>query len=175
MRELNEEEILTWMKQPDHRMFRYRIHAQTLAVLSLVGAFFLAVGLLVWVLSNLERELVIAGIMIVVGVNLMIWYRVITSIWFVGRNVLGVSPDELLIVEGYKGTLIPFRTLRENNIDWNERPPIGSTSSLPIHVDGKKYTLRLVSPYLSLEGFPSFLGLLLERLDEHSLSPTDTP
>lgn len=174
MRELNEEEILAWMKQPDHRMFRYRLHAQTLARLSLVAAFFLAVGLLLWMLSNLERELVIAAILVVVGVNVMIWYRVITSIWFVGRNILGVSPDALLIIEGYKGTLIPFRTLRENNIDWNERPPMGSTSSLPIHVDGKKYTLRLVSPYLSLESFPSFLGLILERLDEHSLSPTDS-
>lgn len=174
MRELNEEEILAWMKQSDHRMFRYRIRAQTLARLSLVAAFFLAVGLLLWMLSNLERELVIAAILVVVGVNVMIWYRVISSIWFVGRNILGVSPDALLIIDGYKGTLIPFRMLHENSIDWNERPPMGSTSSLPIHVDGKKYTLPLVSPYLELEHFPSFLGLLLQRIDEHSLSPTDS-
>lgn len=173
MRELNEKEIMAWMKQPDHRMFRYDIHARTLAVLSLFAAALLAIGLLVWVWSSINRELVIAGLLMVVGINAMVWYRVVTSIWFVGRNSVGISPEELLIVRGYKGTVIPFKTLREHNIDWNDRPPVGASSTLPIHIDGQTYNIRLVSPYMSIKNFPSFLGLILDRVDEHALTPKD--
>ena len=173
MRELSEDEILTWMKQPGHRMFRYRIHARALGGLSLVAAVGLALALMAWIWSSWDQELLLAIVMLVVGVNLMIWFRLATSIWFVGRNVLGISKDELLLVKGQRGVAIAFRTLREDNIDWHTRPPIASTSVLPLKVDGKNYRIRLLSPYFSLEHFPAFLGLLLERLDEHALTPKD--
>lgn len=174
MRELNEQEILAWMRHADHRMFRYKIHARLLGTLSLIPAVLLALGLIVWVSSTLDRELVMAALVIIVGINVMVWYRLLTSIWFVGRNYLGISPDELLIVRGDRGTAISFNVLREQNVDWHDRPPIASSSELPLSVDGKRYRIRLMSPYFSLEHFAGFLGLLLERFDDHALSPKDS-
>lgn len=173
MRELTEQEILTWMKQPEARMFRYRIHARALGALSLGAAVLLAFALMAWIWSSWDRDLMLAVLLLVASINLMIWFRLATSIWFVGRNVLGISKDELLLVKGNQGIAIPFRTLREDNIDWHTRPPIASTSVLPLKVAGKTYRIRLLSPYFSLEHFPAFLGLLLERLDEHALTPKD--
>lgn len=155
-------------------MFRYKIHARILGALSLVSAVFLALGLIVWVSSTWDRELVMAALIIIVGINAMVWYRVGTSIWFVGRNYLGISPDELLIVRGHRGTAISFNVLREQNVDWHDRPPITSNSELPLEVDGKKFRIRLMSPYFSLEHFAGFLALLLQRFDDHALSPKDT-
>lgn len=172
MRKLTEEEILVWLKQPNHRMFRYTIHARLLGMLLLIAGVSLLLSFIVWSTHRWDEEIVRIAIVLILGVNVMIWLRAIQSVWFVGRNYLGISGQELLIVQGKAGTALSFEALQEHNIDWHEHPPMHSTSVLPLHFEGKKYTIRLLSPYFSLEHFPAFLGLLLQRFDEHDDQPT---
>lgn len=173
MRELNEQEILEWIRTPGNRSFKYRINAQGLGFLSLFGAGLLALSLLAWVEGSWDRDMVFGGIIILVTLNLFVWTRTAMSMWFVARNVVGISSTELLIVRGYKGTLIPLELVRRSSLGWNEDDTRGMLTSLPLKVEGRRFNIRLVTIYYSLEQFPLFLGTLLEHVSDNALAPKD--
>lgn len=173
MRELNEQEILEWIRTQGNRSFKYRINAQALGVLSLLGAGLLGVALLAWVAGYFDRDMVFAGIIVLVTLNLFIWTRIVMSMWFVSRHVVGLSDTELLLVRGYKATLIPLALIRSSSLGWNEDDRGGLLTSLPLNVDGRSFNIRLVTLYYSLEQFPLFLGGLLEHVSDNALQPKD--
>lgn len=174
MRKLNEQEILSWIRTPGNRSYKYRINAQGLGFLSLFGAGLLAVALLIWMRSDWDRDMVIAAIIVMVTLNLFIWVRVAMSMWFVARHVVGISPTELLLVKGHQGVLIPLQMLHSSNIGWNEGDVKGMITSLPIRFQGETFDIHLVGIYYSLDQFPAFLGAMLEHVSDNALAPKDT-
>jgi|SRR5690625_22430 len=173
MRKLNEAEILAWMKQPGHRMFRYQIHARLLGMLLLIAGVSFVLSLVVGWTQQWDADILRMVITVALSINILLWIRAVGSVLFVGRNYLGISDQELLIVRGKEGTAFSFDALREHNIDWHDRPPLRSSSYLPLRFQGKNYKIRLLSPYYSLEHFAAFLARLLEQLDAHAPSSKD--
>lgn len=174
MRELNEEEIRAWIRVPGNTTFRYQLHAQGLGYLSMIGAGLLGVSIILWVQSDLNRDILFSVILGLAFLNLFIAMRVATSMWFVARNVLGLSDTELLIVRGYKGTIIPLSAIRSSDVGWSDDARRSAVINLPIKVEGRKFNLRIVALYYALENFHVFIGGLLEHISDNSLSPKDT-
>ena len=174
MRELTKEEIYAWIRAPENTSFRYRLHAQGLGYLSMIGAVLLGVSIILWVQSDLNRDMLFGAILGAAFLNMFIAFRVATSMWFVGRNVLGLSDTELLIVRGYKGILIPLSSIRSSDVDWNDVTRRSAVINLPIRVEGRKFNLRIVALYYTLENFHAFIGRFLEHISDSALSPKDT-
>lgn len=173
MRELNEQEISEWVRTPGNRAHKYRINAQGLGYLSMFGAVFLSISLILWVQSSLDREILFSVIIVIAMLNVFIWYRVASSLWFVSRNAVGLSDTELLIVKGYTGTLIPLKSIHPSDIGWNDGKNKSTGTSLPIKVNGQRFNIRLLSLYYTIEDFPIFMGGLLEHLSDEAVTPKD--
>lgn len=174
MRELNKEEIHAWIRVPGNTAYRYRLYAQGLGYLSMIGAGLLGVSIILWVQSDLNRDMLLSVIIGLAFLNMFIAMRVVTSMWFVGRNVLGLSETELLIVRGYKATLIPLSSIRSSDVGWKDDARRSAVINLPIKVEGRKFNLRIVALYYALENFHGFIGNFLEHLSDSALSPKDT-
>ncbi len=159
---MNQQDIEQWMPLKGHLMFKYQLNYNVVSTFLIFSVAVLIGGAAVWFFGDWTRKQS-TGLWLIVGsFNATIWVRTWLAVRFVGRNYLGISPSEMIIVRGYKGIRIPFQELEENSIEWHEQSPGRGGSTLPIHVRGHLIHVPLVNLYYSVKHFPVFISRLIE-------------
>lgn len=172
IRKLSEADARAWIRTAGNRSFRYKVNYQGLTFLSLLGAVMLALSLIMFVQSEISKEKALAAVCVMAGINIWAWVRVMVTIVFAARHFVGLSSTELLIAQGYKVHVIPLSAIREESLGLGDESRRRTVNELPIHVDGRTFHVKLVSPYYSLEHLPLFIGTLLEHVHDRAPSAT---
>lgn len=168
---LSESAARAWVRTPGNRSFRYKVNYPGLTFLSLLGATMLALSLILFVQNEISQEKAFAAVCVMAGINIWAWFRVLITIVFAARHFVGLSDTELLIAQGYRVHVIPLSAVRPDSLGLGDDNRRSTVNELPIHVDGRTFHVKLVSPYYTLEHLPLFIGTLLENA--HGPSATD--
>lgn len=162
-RDLNEEEVMAWVRTPGNRILKYQIQSGPTSFVLLILVLSIA-GAGVSYFIDWDHSDTMFGIALGMGVWTLI--KLAGVFYTVGRKLVGISENELLLVENNSATLIPFESITDNGFTDAEKVS-KMKDFIEIQAGGKSYKIKTMNLYFQLETLPDFLATLLDKTEEY--------
>lgn len=166
-RRLSGDEIVTWVRRPGIRSFRYRPNVPGFWIVVLFALFALGASAAMIYWTGLTRLADKASFVIAVSIGIYSLVSAIVGIRFSIRSYIAVSPDELLIGEGSDAWALPLDRLTRDTLRFDRMDAKRYSSSLPIEMDDAKLSVHIAGAFSVLREPQGFIAQLLEIMVEN--------
>jgi hypothetical protein len=166
-RRLKGEEIVTWVRRPGIRSFRYRPNVAGFWIVVLFALFALGASWAMIHWTGLTRLADKVSFVIAVSIGIYSLVSAIVGIRFSIKSYIAVSPDELLIGEGSDAWALPLERLTRDTLRFDRMDAKRYSSSLPIEMDDARLSVHIAGAFSTLREPQGFIAQLLEIMVEN--------